>query len=779
MLNILQDQIYRGDDWWDWNVWLVGQPAELDAVEEVVWRLHPSFTPSKVTRRNRSEGFRLSNSGWGCFEIKAELTMKSGGTEIITHELQLTYPDDEKSTAPVKPLAPPNAAGSAIELKVYVNGDHTCLVWLPGTGQAIPNCRGFTIQRTLKPNSGAAAQQTYLHGFVGFSDSDKFDPNALWKFPLQRFMWWDYGVAPGNVVQYSVIPVCGPDKDHLTLSLMDASAQTPPTTITGQASPHVSAYFNKGIVSAQWVSRALAAVGPNAKLSDLIAQPGNTLRNALSGLLRPQLLRLLDDVKESGGEIYAALYELNDPELIPALTALGQKCHLILANGAFGARTNDENKAVRAQLRGKVDLYDRLVPQGHLAHNNFVVACDSAGKPERVLSGSTNWTMTGLCTQANNAIIVDDADLGAFFIRQWNLVKAAGNAYPASLMGANSKGRAFNVDGGTITQWFAPTDKGEDLDYARQLIDGAEQGILFLFFNPGAVEPKDKPEQWTLLQNILARQQQGAPNYNPALYIRGVVNQEIAGLTTGGAKTPSKHAALDPASASPAMLYGKTAPAPVPKEAMAPKAIKDAFHSWGSEVMNQGVHVNSRVVVIDPFGKKPVVITGSHGLGYKASTKNDDNMMIVEGNAPLAAAYALNIIAIYQTYRWNTYVDSHAKDPQAWHGLVDNATWQDSYLKHDGGDLAEIKFWLGKGVSTPAAGGPQASAEQNAATKPSPAKKAPAKEAPTKSKIAPAKEAAPKEAPAKKRAPAKKARAQKSGARTTTARARRPARKRS
>ena len=85
------------------------------------------------------------------------------------------------------------------------------------------------------------------------------------------------------------------------------------------------------------------------------------------------------------------------------------------------------------------------------------------------------------------------------------LLKAAGNAYPASLMQANATSKSFNVDGGAITQWFAPTDKGEDLDYARKLINGADQGILFLFFNPGVFEPDDEPERWTLLQNILAR----------------------------------------------------------------------------------------------------------------------------------------------------------------------------------------------------------------------------------------------------------------------------------
>ena len=278
-------------------------------------------------------------------------------------------------------------------------------------------------------------------------------------------------------------------------------------------------------------------------------------------------------------------------------------------------------------------------------------------------------------------------------------------------MAANSKSASFAVDGGTVTQWFAPTDKGEDLDYARRLIDGAEQGILFLFFNPGVFEPDDKPEQWTLLQNILARHQPGTPNYDGGLYIHGVVNQEIAGLTTQGPVTPGKGAAVDPANPSPVKLYasGKTAPIPVPAESMVPKAIKDAFHAWASEVMNQGVHVHSKVIVVDPFGKKPVVITGSHNLGYKASTKNDDNMMIVEGNAPLAASYAANIIAIYQTYRWNTYVDAHARDPQVWHGPVDNATWQDGYLVGD--ELAEIKFWLGEGASAPAASGQPAAAQ--------------------------------------------------------------------
>jgi len=580
----------------------------------------------------------------------------------------------------------------SMDVKVYDNGDHTCLVWLPAIRKPIPGCRGFAVRRLLN------GKETYLPGGVGFVDGQKIDPAAPWKIPVQRYMWWDYKVSPGDVVQYSIVPVTGPDKDHLQLSAADASALTDAMTISGQTTPHVAAYFNKGIVAARWVAEDLKQVGPDAKLPNLISKPGSTLRNALSGLLRSQLLALLEEVRKSGGEIYAALYELNDPELIPALTALGKKCHLLLANGAFKPPDNDENKKVRQDLSDKVDLSSRMVTSGHFAHNKFVVFCDAQGKPQRVLTGSTNWTMTGLCTQANNGIVVDDAEVAANLLDEWNLLKKAGNDYPPSLAQTNSQAKTFDIDGGRITQWFAPTSGAQDLDHARKLINAAEQGILFLFFNPGQFVPPDQPPtKWTLLQNILFRQKEGSPDYNPNLYIRGVVNQEIANLTTESAPADAQaHAMLDPTAPPPVTLFsgGKQAPTPVRYESMVPANIKEQFHDWPAQVLGQGVHIHSKVIVLDPFGPKPVVMTGSHNLGFKASSKNDDNLMIVEGNAPLAAAYAVNIIAIYQNYRWNSYVDAHRQDPRVWHGLRDNDAWQTGYLQGD--QLAEIEFWLGK-----------------------------------------------------------------------------------
>lgn len=582
----------------------------------------------------------------------------------------------------------------SINLKVYDNGDHTCLVWLPDDGQPVPNCRGFAIRRLLN------GQQDYLHGTVGFSDADRFDPDHPWRFPLQRYLWWDYLVKPGDTVQYSVVPVVGPNKDNLTLAEDKASPLTPEMKVSGQRTPHLTALFNKGIIAAQWVSRALAALPHESKIKDLVTQPGNPLREALSGLLRPEILSLMAETKKNNGKIFAALYELNDSELIDALKAFGRDCNLILANGAFKDNTpsgNDENRAVRADLKSKVTLFDRIVKKGHFAHNKFVVFCDSNGTPQRVLTGSTNWTSSGLCTQANNGLIIDDPDVAADFLAAWRRIQAAGDDYPPTLVQGNSAARTHAVDGCRVTPWFVRTSAAQDLEYARKLINSATDGILFLFFNPGTFQAD--PMRWTLLQNILERHNETNTNFKSELYFCGVVNQQIAELTEvgGSSKGPThRDEALDPTKPDPVVLYknGVEPPQRLGHDVMVPHNLKDQFHNWKKELLGAGmVNIHSKVIVLDPFGPNPVVMTGSHNLGFKASSENDDNLVIIEGNAPLAVAYAINIIAIFQAYRWNSYVEAHRKDPKVWHGLVDNDNWQAGYLT--GEPLKELKFWFG------------------------------------------------------------------------------------
>src|SRR5262249_8774432 len=161
----------------------------------------------------------------------------------------------------------------------------------------------------------------------------------------------------------------------------------------------------------QWLSRQLTTVPPTGwkkKLGTSISTPGDPIRDFLSGFLRNELVGLLKDVTKSGGQIYAVLYEVNDPELIALLKGLGKPANPILANGTHTSKTRgqvDENADARKELAKVINLSDRMVTGNHLAHNKFLVFADARGNPQKVLTGSTNWTETGLCTQANNAIL--------------------------------------------------------------------------------------------------------------------------------------------------------------------------------------------------------------------------------------------------------------------------------------------------------------------------------------------------------------------------------------
>jgi hypothetical protein len=47
-----------------------------------------------------------------------------------------------------------------------------------------------------------------------------------------------------------------------------------------------------------------------------------------------------------------------------------------------------------------------------------------------------------------------------------------------------------------------------------------------------------------------------------------------------------------------------------------PRNIKDQFHDWEKELLGASmVNIHSKVIVLDPFGVNPVVMTGSHNLG--------------------------------------------------------------------------------------------------------------------------------------------------------------------
>jgi phosphatidylserine/phosphatidylglycerophosphate/cardiolipin synthase-like enzyme len=555
-------------------------------------------------------------------------------------------------------------------IKAYANCDRAHIVWqLDGR---IDGCLGFALYR----RSGSDGDGEPLDTWVGFEN----DPHALsgtmkpsTEWPVQKFMWSDFAAPAGQAVSYRVVPMVG-SEDDLQPDETHASDWSNETTATATADPGYSAYFNRGILASQWVSRKLQELGDEAvpTLEDAISKPG-PIRSFLAGSVLPKLPSLLEGVST----IYAALYELNDPELIDHLAQLGPKANVVLANGAETKVGEDENAEARKTLNAaNVNVKDRMVRGRHFAHNKFLVLCDDAGSPQAVWTGSTNWTVTGLCTQANNALLIEDPATAQLYLDQWHAIEAAGDDYPESLIESNDQERKTSVGDAQEQVFFTPVADQVDLDRATQLINGAQHGILFLMFNPGPAG--------TLLNAILERSATSSANFDPTLYIHGVINQD---------PSTTKH---------PVGLFTRGTFELAPDDVVLPEAIAEDFGFWKQELLKlPEAHaiVHSKTIVLDPFGEHPVVMTGSHNLGPKASSQNDDNLVIVEGAPALAAAYAVNIMGVYDTYRFRfrrAQAQKHRNGGArpAWHGLKTEDTWQDDYFT--GAKARELRFWLGQ-----------------------------------------------------------------------------------
>ena len=128
---------------------------------------------------------------------------------------------------------------------------------------------------------------------------------------------------------------------------------------------------------------------------------------------------------------------------------------------------------------------------------------------------------------------------------------------------------------------------------------------------------------------------------------------------------------------------------------------------WQKELLNAGFAItHDKIVVIDPMSESDcVVITGSHNQGYKASYCNDENLLIIRGNRPLARSYTTHVMDVYDHYRWRFMVQKEQQ--HAWTGLQTAPDWQDKYFQQGNMAYQELEFWLSTATPVPAAAQPQ------------------------------------------------------------------------
>ncbi|MGO9630721.1 MAG: phospholipase D-like domain-containing protein [Xanthobacteraceae bacterium] len=585
----------------------------------------------------------------------------------------------------------------------FANNDIAVVAWT--FGGKLPNCLGFAIYR-LDVRAGT---ETCLPALATFSGQQAAPGRTTADDPVQKFFWKDVYAKRGGTYKYKIVPMTG------TPGHLQPMPYGPVISNQVQLSPHygtLSAYFNRGILATQATAHVLTDGSPaGSMVSELkahIVEQGDPLRLDLAGQMIEAMTTLSDEAAGDDGDVYCALYEFQDPELIGHLAKLKGKAHVILSNMPGTTddkqKTNDTYAAERKQIHDAgADVIDRFMPSGHIGHNKFQVL-DKDG-PQAVLFGSTNWTSNALCAQTNNSIIARSPALASAYKDYWTRLKADTNPPGANgkaqqssqFRGENAKGIPpipLEDGSGTVDVWFSPNTlhargkthganetRPPDLTEVFNIIANAQHAILFLVFEPGTPGIVDAVAD--------------ALKAKPSLFVRGAVTAAQASgefytaIHGGGDGKPTKHQKGDP---------------PLPEDYRVIRAqgltADDAFGQWEKE-LNQAGHaiIHDKIIVVDPFSDNCVVVTGSHNEGYTASYNNDENMAIIHDHRAVAEAYAAHCLDVYDHYAWRYWLST--EQDKAWHFLASDDSWQDEYFSADNQvKSAELNFWLG---ATPAA----------------------------------------------------------------------------
>jgi len=656
----------------------------------------------------------------------------------------------------------------------WCNGEVAYIAW--DVKDKIKNCVGFMVTRIHETGEDAGQRRilpTWVAFTDQNNPNWNEQDSSVW--PIQRFEWRDLTLRKSrdttNVrpidfeVHYEIVPVAlagegdKPVPPSPTAPKTDAQGlpsyegpkhplvqigdpiRTNTINVTHTYGNKISATFTNGILSTQNLVRQLSEVnkappkkimaeaasqdrktrikGAEKKENHLlktlkteIAKTNSPIRAFLMGDAYEFVSKLVNRAETEDGQVHLALYELDDPQLIPLLIAAMKKklIHIILATAGnlnpnprgtpkakrqsivWDTENDDPRRKLHAAAGNEKDrVIDRMFNStARIGHNKFAVYVKN-DQPIAVMTGSTNWTKTGLCAQSNNCIIIEDDDIAADYFAYWNRLKddkqpprkaltvktkagkkVQGAAPNSAKQGPDIRGEnqkkpeVHNLsDAVAAKAWFSPNTKQPtvpknnptrpvDLGEIFERMDSAKGAIMFLVFLPGrsginnVVGEAAKVAQSTDSEGIRL-----AKRFNSiaqkGLFVMGAISDPSA---LPDYKPPAKGAAKKGAIKlpPPAIWWpgGDQSKVAIIRAA----AVRIPFGNLRPELLTAGhAIIHDKIIVIDPLDERRcAVITGSHNLGYKASYCNDENLLIIDGNRDLAISYGVHVIDIYEHY---------------------------------------------------------------------------------------------------------------------------------
>ena len=559
-----------------------------------------------------------------------------------------------------------------------VAGTHSAILGIDLQENKRAGCLGFSIQRT---DMGSLAQplppgkQTtrFLPNMLSFPSTKADAPKTTETAPLQKFRWGEYTLQPGCRYRFKVVPQYGkPGKLVTGLGLADGVEVEVVTE--DPTSEETAVFFNRAAAA----SKAFEEEFPHIKTEKQLLADTAEARKAkawLSNGLEDAILAFLGRAADRSFALHAAVYEFQKPELLAGLKeAAGRGAEVKVVYHARKKQGTDDTTAAKneaaiaaAGFGDGVELMARKAnPQDAIMHDKFVVLLKRQGAklvPQAVWSGSTNWTDGGLYGQLNVGHAVYDKEVAATYERLFQLLFADSDSETMkNELGALTPVPILLPDDHKLTPIFSPQNTDTMLSLYASICEGAK---CVMVSAPFALSP--------IVLASLAKKRDGVLRYMLLDKMASLGKGEDVQVIQGD---PSDVIAAAVTLASPLHDFQGTL-----------LEGKESFR-------HAGIHIHSKIIMVDPLGSDPIIVTGSANFSRNSTEVNDSNSLVIRGHTAVADIYVTEFMRMFEHYHFRASIAALGKTDKPL-CLATDDSWSDKYYVKDSTEEKDRRMFAG------------------------------------------------------------------------------------
>jgi phosphatidylserine/phosphatidylglycerophosphate/cardiolipin synthase-like enzyme len=487
-----------------------------------------------------------------------------------------------------------------------VAGNHVVLLGWDLAKEAIVGggILGFAIRRTRHEDG----DKRWLTGLKTFAATLPHPapgvPVSSYRHPFQTFQWADYSAEPGKTYTYRVVPVSGTPAALVHGPAVELTVTTERVDLGTHA-----VFFNRGAVGSQEYARRFQNLTP--------PEVGQAAYDWLSRGLVEGLESFIGQAG-AGDALLGAFFEFKNKRIYAALLAAR-------ARGATVAILYDgdsERAANEAAMAGQ-GLDGMVKPRTHsggFAHNKFLVL-SRGGAPIQVWTGSTNLSENGIYGHSNNAHWVRDEAIADKYARYWLVLNDDRTKKPTAIADEALSPLPAPGTAAEIEAVFSPRRSLDALE-AYAAIAGAGERALFMTFAFGMNE-------------------RFVPSFDRS---DDVIRFALMDKKGSGKTFAQQAAEIDRIRQRPNVTI-----------AVGHHIEINQFDRWLAEldkIVDEAhvMYVHTKYMLVDPLGPAPVVVVGSANFSAASTTDNDENMLVIRGNAAVADIYLGEFMRLFSHY---------------------------------------------------------------------------------------------------------------------------------